>query len=655
MNLDRRRLLALAGRGALAAGGGGLLATGLAARSGAEPDVPASVAPAPAPARLAAEYDYVVVGSGAGGGPLAVRLAEAGRRVLLLEAGPAEPDPERYAVPAFHLRASTDPEMSWDFFVRHYTDPRRHGRRFRPELGGMLYPRAATIGGCTAHHAMLTMAPEDRDWAEVVRATGDDSWNPFAMREHQRAVLDWLPVEQVPPTLLTRDRAVARLVLAAAAEAGLPLPRPGREIDLNTLDIAGLLPDPNDRAHLEAGREGLFLIPQSTRDGRRRGARERVLEALPGLGGRLTVQTDALVERVVLSEGTDSAAGTVRATAVVFRHGRHLYRASPRYRSENPWTRRSVRVRHEVILAGGAFNSPQLLMLSGIGPAAHLRRHGISVRVPLEGVGTNLQDRYEMSVVTRHRRGFDIAADCTFGAEGDPCLAEWRQHPERSVYRSNGIVVGARLRSPGGADHPEVFVFGSPSRFEGYQPGFDRIGLADRSYFTWAVLKGWSANHTGTVRLASADPTVPPDINFRYFDDGAGGPGAERDLAGVVHGLRFARRVNQRAEQLTWLDQNSGTEVFPGPGLTEDGQLAAATRREAWGHHASCSNPMGRVGDGRSVVDARLRVHGTSNLRVVDASVFPRIPGLFPVLAVHTLAEKAASDILGQSVDRAGA
>jgi choline dehydrogenase len=453
-------------------------------------------------------------------------------------------------------------------------------------------------------------------------------------------VLGWLPVEQVPPTILLRDRTLARIVTAAAIEAGVPAPRPGHEVDLNSMRIAGLLPDPNDPAHLEAERGGLFLIPQSTKDGKRRGVREHVLDALARLGDRLTVQTDALVERLVVSNGP----GGARVTGVSLRHGRHLYRASPQARQDAPFTRHRVQVAREVILAGGAFNSPQLLMLSGIGPAAELRRHGLPVHVDLPAVGTTLQDRYELSVVNRYSRRFGIADGLAFGAPGDPGLDRWRRDPLNSVYRSNGIVVGIKLAPPDG--RPDVFVFGSPSRFEGYAPGFAEKALTDPRYFTWAVLKGWSENRVGTVRLRSADPTEPPEINFRYFDDGTGGAA---DLDGVLRGLAFARGVNRRADQLAWLDQASASEVFPGPALADGSEpLREFVRKQAWGHHAACSNPMGRD-DRRSVVDGRLRVHGTANLRVVDASVFSRIPGVFPVLAVFALAEKAAADIVADA------
>jgi choline dehydrogenase len=647
MRYDRRRVLGTAARVAALGAGAGLVGHALLSRAGDPAEGAATDATrllSHEPGRLADSYDYVVIGAGAGGGPVAVRLAEAGYRTLLLEAGPAEVPEPTYSVPAFHLQASADPAISWDFYVRHYSEPARHGRRWQNGPGGMLYPRASTVGGCTAHYAQLTMAAEDDDWREAVRVTGDERWNPTVMTRHLRSVLDWLPVEQVPPTILLRDRTLARIVAAAAIEAGLPAPRPGHEVDLNSLRVAGLLPDPNDRAHLEAGRDGLFLIPQSTKDGRRRGVREHVLDALARLGDRLTVQTDALVEQIVLDE-TDAG---VRAGAVSFRHGRHLYRASPRHRADTPWTRYRVRVTREVVLAGGAFNSPQLLMLSGVGPADELRRHGLPVRLDLPAVGTTLQDRYEMSVVNRYANRFDITEGLTFGAPGDPGVARWEADPRSSVYRSNGIVVGVKLAPRRG--RPDVFVFGSPSRFEGYEPGFAVKALSDPRYFTWAVLKGWSQNRVGTVRLRSADPTEPPDVNFRYFDDGAGG---DADLDGVLRGLSFARAVNRRADQLAWLDQARATEVYPGPALADGADpLREHVRRDAWGHHAACSNPMGRPGDGRSVVDGRLLVHGTSNVRVVDASVFARIPGVFPVIAVFMVAEKAANDMIAAARER---
>jgi len=128
-------------------------------------------------------YEYIVVGSGAGGGTVAARLAEAGRSVLLLEAGGDPGDladprlPEDYQVPAFHAFASENPAMRWDFFVRHYADEQRQLKdtKYRCAQGGVLYPRAGTLGGCTAHNAMIFVYPHNQDWDDIAQLTGDSS------------------------------------------------------------------------------------------------------------------------------------------------------------------------------------------------------------------------------------------------------------------------------------------------------------------------------------------------------------------------------------------------------------------------------------------------------------------------------------------------
>jgi choline dehydrogenase-like flavoprotein len=161
------------------------------------------------------------------------------------------------------------------------------------------------------------------------------------------------------------------------------------------------------------------------------------------------------------------------------------------------------------------------------------------------------------------------------------------------------------------------------------------------------VLKGHTKNTAGYVTLRSKDPLDTPYINFKYFDEG--NDAAQEDLDAVMHGLKMARSMNSKLEVKIFV---KGEEV-PGPNYQTDDQLKQFIKNEAWGHHASCSNKMGPRSDPMAVVDSKGRVHGTQGLRIVDASIFPRIPGLFIVVPIYQAAEKLSDDILADA--RAGA
>jgi choline dehydrogenase len=176
------------------------------------------------------------------------------------------------------------------------------------------------------------------------------------------------------------------------------------------------------------------------------------------------------------------------------------------------------------------------------------------------------------------------------------------------------------------------------SRFYGYFPGYSRELSEKHNYLTWAILKAHTQNRGGTVTLRSADPRDTPQINFRYFEEGTDTDGA--DLQSVVSGIRFARGLTKALKA----NGHIAEEELPGEALQTDEQLSGFVRDNAWGHHASCTCPIGEPAEG-GVLSSDFRVHGTSGLRVVDASVFPRIPGFFIVSAVYMIAEKAADVI----------
>ncbi|MER6029510.1 GMC oxidoreductase [Streptomyces sp. NPDC001851] len=624
-------------------------------------------------------FDYVVVGAGAGGGPLAANLAAAGMRTLLLDAGGAG-DNDNYLVPAFHADASEDPVQCWNYFVRHYADEQQQRRdgKFVPGKG-VLYPRAGTIGGCTAHHALITVYPYNRDWDAIALETGDATWHSTAMRRYFErlerctylpkpkspprnpllaAVLrnlplvaaryrndarhgfeGWLPTALADPRLAVQDPELLKVILSAAEDAlaGF-LGRP-----LSPLEGFGSFVDPNDwRVQTEA-LQGLWQIPISTAGGRRSAVRERVQAVQRAHPDRLVVRTHALAARIVLDEAH-------AATGVDYLDEAHAYRADPGSRPDTgPAVLRRVLASREVVLAAGAFNTPQLLMLSGIGPPEELGRHGIPVRVGLHGVGAHLQDRYEVGVVSQMHREFPLLKECDFhapepGTEPDRCYRAWQQG--QGLYTTNGAVLGITRMSRPDLDAPDLFIFGGPFDFRGYRPGYSLELTQHKDRFTWAILKSRTHNTGGRVRLRSADPRDTPLVDFHYFTEGTDKEGL--DLEAMVDAVEFVRGMNRRADSVVL------RELWPGEEADDRDALRRFVQDEAWGHHASCTCRMGRADDPSTVVDSAFRVLGVDRLRIVDASVFPRIPGFFVAAPIYMISEKASDVILADAAHAQG-
>ena len=652
--------------------------------------------------------DFIVVGAGAAGGPLAARLAERGYTVLVLEMGPRKPDrPEGFKVeptdvPLLHPSTAEDARHSLRFFVKHFDedpkgsrDPKVHlpKKSSRRDEEGIFYPRAQGVGGCSIHNAMITICGPSEDWDEIAESTGDESWRGERMRTYfqrverchyakpdwwgriraflglgsgwensRHGLKGWLDVTLTDLRFIKRDRKLLSVVLdgfAAAAQFGLQ-----RFTDLIRYAFLGrIFPilDPNHWETMRRGLGGVTRIPVSiTPSGQRSSARDRLLALQNDRSPhreRLFLRTGVCVTGLILDEKPDSQ-GRIQALGVRCVPKEHIYEADPNAKESSTFPESEqieLHCRREVLLCGGTFNTPQLLLLSGIGPAADLRELKIEPRVDLPGVGRNLQDRYEVPVVATLTDRFRSLDGLSLSPTNpDASLRQWIGKPlgpafDRGLYATTGGLIGVFVRSRQEEVFADLFLLAIVGSFTGYEVGysnpdrlFPRIGNDPKEYrrtLTWLILKGRTRNHEGRVRLRCRNPLRRPEIHFHYFpNDSETTP--DPDLSAIAEGVGFVEEMLKHGKEEGVIESHQ----FPGS-ETFGGNLREWIKHTAWGHHACGTCRMGGADDPLSVVDSRFRVRGVSGLRVVDASVFPRIPGFFLATSVYTIAEKGADAI----------
>lgn len=638
---------------------------------------------------------------------------------------------EVYAVPAFHAAATEEPEVSWTFSVRHYDDDQRQQRDSKYDAsrdpstlggvgkGGIQYPRSAAIGGCTAHYAMIIIRPNDADWDWIAERTNDPTWRSehmqgyfakieqclfysvynnfllktfgklgqaihwFATFVNPRRQLDpgghgkngWQPTSFIDPLVISSIAWGDRTFLRVLRDVAFATLRGGslREFvsALFRLQVLQFL-DPNVRSQDLPSRTHLSLISIGTDGKRRHGLRERLLGVQKQHPDRLVIQPGAHATRLIFEPGTPP-----KVVGVELLEGKHLYRASP-MATPAATGQKTVQyfARREVIVCGGAFNTPQLLMLSGIGDQGALSAHGIggprdragkpvAPIIHLPGVGRHLQDRYEVSIISEAKQDFSTLAGVTFKPDSpaDPATIQWKKDGS-GLYSTNGGALAMMMSSFANQrmrPDPDLFIFGVPAAFRGYYWGWSKELLMavkggkveQRNLWSWVILKAYTDNDHGTVTLRSADPLDTPQISFNSFDAVANG--SKDDVAAVAEAVVRMRQINEKVTVF-------GNEVQPGAKVPTgfSPRLDNWIRDEAWGHHACGTCRIGAdpwrtdpalLRESDAVLSSDFRVHGVQGLRVVDASVFPRIPGYFIVTPTFMIGEKAADTLLADRPD----
>lgn len=630
------------------------------------------------------EYDYIIVGSGAGGAPLAARLALANFSVLLIEAGEDHAKDRQTSVPAFHPKSSEFKQISWNFFVDHYeneTQARRDSKMnyltpdgdyytgLWPEDGyeqlGIMYPRVGALGGCTQHNALAMVYPQASDFDNIAALTGDDTWKDDNMRSYFRklehchyiqgvlpslagshGVDGWLHTILTPTILIVEDLKVASVLLGYCTALGKGLlggllSTVGGLVELLALDVNHKGPD-RDTV------EEIYQIPMSAKpDYTRSSPRDFVYEVATAENddGTKKYKLEIALNTLVTKINFDTTGTTPKAEGVNYLYGKSLYRADPRAESTDSGEPGTVYASKEVIVSGGTFNTPQLLKLSGVGPAAELEKFDIPVVLDLPGVGGNMQDRYEISMVGAAPTEFSLLAKCTFLNGTDPCYDNWANpnllEGAKGGYTTGGIAAGALAFSSVAEDNvgPDLFKGGTPTYFAGYYPGYASHAVSRLDTWSWYTLKSHSRNNAGTVNITSANPRDVPKISFHSFLEGNGG---EEDLQAIYEGVQYSLKAMKSIIPL----DGSFDRIWPPTNVSSEADLKQFIQDEAWGHHASGTCPIGTDDDPMAVLDGDFKVRGISGLRVVDASIFPKIPGEFICLAIFMASEKAADVII---------
>jgi choline dehydrogenase len=534
-------------------------------------------------------YDFIVTGAGSAGAVVASRLSESGQHtVLLLEAGPPDTNPWIH-IPLGFAKTFINPDVNWKF--ESAPQPTLDNRR-------LYLPRGKTLGGTSSINGMVYIRGNHADYDEW-RQRGCAGWDwdsvlPY-FRKAQNQVRGESEYHGTGGPLNVSDQPsrfeLADAVLTACEQAGIP-----RNPDFNG-----------------ARQEGCGYYQTTTANRRRWSTAKAYLDPARSRPN-LTIRTGAHATKVLFADG--------RATGVEY---------------ASAGGRLVALARREIIVSGGTYGSPQLLQLSGLGPAAHLRDMDIAVVRDMPAVGSNLHDHFNTYMSWRCTRPITlndlenswprkIAAGIRYGL--------FRSGP----MASNGIHAGLFTRSDRRLERPDLQI--NLLEWSTLERTRDRVVPHRFPGFTLSPVH-LKPDGRGTVRLISPDPLAAPSILFDFLR-------TDYDMRAIVTGIRLARTIAGQAALRPYVAE----EIAPGPATTSDAEMEAFVRRTGVSnHHPSSTCAMGTGTN--SVVDPRLRVRGIAGLRVADASIMPSVVAGNTNAPSIMIGEKAAAMILEDA--RAGA
>ncbi|KAL9935846.1 hypothetical protein V8E36_005423 [Tilletia maclaganii] len=538
------------------------------------------------------EFDYVIVGGGTAGAVIADRLTEdSNLSVAVIEGGPSDQGNDR----ALDLRRWME-MLGSEFDYDYATTPQHRGNSH------IKHSRAKILGGCSTHNTLISFRPLREDLDNWARHHGCPSWSAAQIQPYG----DRLKVNAIPVAPQHRNHVARDWVEAASRATGAPILE-----DMNAHIVHGDANKPFRKG------VGFFNISYDPASGQRSSASVAYLHPIMPGGPRMRKNLHLFLEtwahKLEFAEkGRDGAreGKDRRATGVCVtdKYG-HTFR---------------LRAKHDIILCAGAIDTPRLLLLSGVGPSAELGQLGIPCEIDVPGVGENLQDHPESIIMWETR---ETPAETVMSSDAGLFL---RVLPEQDGVGQEGPVEPIPHPGPDLMFHIYQVVWAEHTARLGYPVPKHAICMTPN--ITRSLGRG-------KLSLRSSDPQEKPLLDFRYFEDEQG-----YDERILVEGLKIARKVAKEPIFARHLVR----EVAPGPSITSDADLSSYARAVAHTVYHPCGTcKMGDLArDPAAVVsEADLRLRGTSNVKVADASVFPQIPSVNPMLTVLQVAEAAAERI----------